>query len=238
VQGRLRVVIRVLVAMGQDLGTNRTESGGEEAPQRRDVTGGNLRKDRNSVRDKPERTASQRGAQTCALREFVDFDGQLDPPGETAAEGEHAVAPVAKAPHVLAVAPGNSIAERSAEHGPVLFTPTFIVPLPDPLAGARSRPGVANWEVTAAVAAAGRRQDAVAVAARALRCRRPGFGGIWPSRSARCGQVPIGRRGLARPLDAAASRWPCQLTGAGSYTSSNAKFRGAMATCPLRAVRW
>ena len=70
-----------------------------------------MRKDRNSVRDKPERTASQRGAQTCALREFVDFDGQLDPPGETAAEGEHAVAPVAKAPHVLAVAPGNSIAE-------------------------------------------------------------------------------------------------------------------------------
>jgi hypothetical protein len=115
VQGRLRVVIRVLVAMGQDLGTNRTESGGEEAPQRRDVTGGNLRKDRNSVRDKPERTASQRGAQTCALREFVDFDGQLDPPGETAAEGEHAVAPVAKAPHVLAIAPGNSIAEPSAE---------------------------------------------------------------------------------------------------------------------------
>ena len=29
-----------------------------------------------------------------------------------------------------------------------------------------------------------------------------------------------------------------QLPGAGSYTSSNARFRGAMATCPLRAVRW
>ncbi len=50
------------------------------------------------------------------------------------------------------------------------------------------------------------------------------IGRIWPSRSARCGQVPIGRRGLARRLDAAASRWPCQLAGAGSYTSSNARF--------------